>query len=246
MTRKRTIASTIAVVLVVVLAGCGGGGGGGGDGATSNGGDGAAANGGSGGNGGSGSSAVCPQQGSMSWTNPQTGEQVTMNVQGTTMRDGQEVCHATWQTNQDGGGTVAQVEMFFTEDGSYQEFVMYDSDGNVIYEGSSSDGGSGSMDGGGGMDGSGDGSMAGEFCPAGQSIQSANPQTGETASFEVEGIVSHNGRQVCKAVWTTSTDSEGSIATIEYYYTEDNSYVHYIYYDSDGNVIVDQEITEQG
>lgn len=85
----------------------------------------------SGGDGADASAAWCTDQGSMAFANPQTGEQVSMEVQGIVERDGREVCKAVWETNQ---GDVRRIEMFFTEDRSYQVMVMYDAEGNVVNE----------------------------------------------------------------------------------------------------------------
>ena len=73
-----------------------------------------------------------------------------------------------------------------------------------------------------------------DWCDAGQRAQFANPQTGEAASWEVQGIVEEDGREVCKAVWETN---QGEVSRIEMYFTEDESYRKMVTYDADGEMI---------
>jgi len=84
-----------------------------------------------------------------------------------------------------------------------------------------------------------------DWCPAGQSTQFANPQTGEQVSLVFQGTVTYEGRQVCKATWETN-DPEGEIARIVMYYTEERSYQKVVYYDGDGNVVLEQEQSADG
>jgi hypothetical protein len=96
---------------------------------------------------------------------------------------------------------------------------------------------------GGGGGGGGDGNAgSADWCQQGQSYSYANPQTGEQASMNIQGIVDHNGRQTCKATWESSS-SDGSIARMELFYTEDNGYTHVIMYDEDGNQLYEIEST---
>ena len=232
----RTV-GVVLVVLAMVLAGCSGGenpfGEGGGAG-TADGGGSFGSDGGSGGDGasgGSGSSTDWCQTGtSYSYASPQTGEQVSLEVQGVVSYDGRQVCKATWTSND---GQVQKMEMYYSEDDSYTKIVMYDGNGNVIGEyGGTTGGTGGSVD---GTDGGAvGGGSSGSFCQAGSSYSFANPQTGEQVALEVQGMVSHDGRQVCKATWTTN---EGQIQRMEMYYTEDGSYQKVIMYDGNGNVV---------
>lgn len=116
----------VGVVVVVVLAGCTGGLGGG---ATEDGGD--ASSGGSGGGGAGASADWCPEGASQQFANPETGERVSMDYQGIVERDGREVCHARWETNE---GEVRAMDMYFTEDREYNVIILYDGDGNVVEE----------------------------------------------------------------------------------------------------------------
>lgn len=215
------------VVAALALAGCAGAdGGNGGNGAGTTVADGGA-------DGSGGSSSWCPAGQSMQMANPQTGEQASWEVKGTVQEDGREVCRITWETNQ---GDVRRVEMFFTEDESYRKMVTYDADGNVVNEvqltgGNGAGGGDGASDGG--------AATAASWCGEMGSIQFVDPQTGEQASFEAQGVVQYEGRQVCKAVWQTN---QGEIRRVEMYFNEDRSYQKLLYYDADGNVVNEIEV----
>jgi hypothetical protein len=229
--RKRHVL-TVLVVALVVVAGCGGSGT---QGETSA--DGQSGNQGA-------DSDWCPAGQSTQFANPQTGEQVSLVFQGTVTYEGRQVCKATWETN-DPEGDVVRVEMYFSEDESYRKVVTYDADGNVLNEMQMS-GSSDQPDSGGETpDGSGDGTSASQWCPEGERVQFSNPQTGEQTSMVTEGIVTHEGRQVCKATWETN-DPEGEIARIVMYYTEERSYQKVVYYDGDGNVVLEQEQSADG
>ncbi len=236
---------TIGIVLVavsMVLAGCSGGENplAGGDGAGDGGAiddDGVA----EGGTADGGSSDWCRAGESYAYANPQTGEQTSLEIQGLTTYEGQEVCEATWTTSE---GEVQRMVLYFTEDDSYTKVLMYDGDGNVVAEygasaggtdGAIGDGTDGAGDDGAGSDGSGtDGSSS--FCAAGDSTQFANPQTGEQVSLEVQGMVTRDGREVCKATWTTN---QGDVQRIEMFFDEEGSYQQVVMYDGDGNVVAE-------
>jgi|GEM_PF-3165711 len=214
----------ILVVALVALAGCVGGDGGG-AGAS---GDGAATTAGSAGGGSSTDWCVAGQSTQM--TNPQTGEQVTWQVRGVVTEDGHEACRVTWETNQQ--GDVQRMDLYFTEDQSYRKMVSYDADGTVVNE-VRMGGDSMTMGEGGDSTQMGSGDDTG-WCGESGSMQFTDPQTGEQASFDVQGVVDHEGRQVCKAVWETN---QGEVQRVEMYYTEDRSYQHLVYYDAAGNVV---------
>jgi len=223
MNTKRTV-RLLGLVLLVVLAGCAGGSGGdagsadGASGVTSDGNDGASAD-------------WCVQGQTSRFANPETGEQVSMEIQGVVERNGRQVCRAVWETNQ---GDVRRIEMLFTEDGSYRKMITYDENGEVFNE----------ME----MTGpAGDGSSAGDessadWCSDASSMSFVNPETGEQVSMQVEGIVEHDGRQVCKAVWETN---QGEVREIEMLFTEDRSYQVMITYDENGQV-VDEVVVSGG
>jgi hypothetical protein len=239
---KRTLA-LIVLGLALVLAGCSGsenpfgegspaanGNGNVGDGETIADGD------GTDGAGDGGSTDWCREGESYSYANPQTGEQADMEIQGIVQRDGRQVCKASWSSNQ---GDVQRMEVFFSEDDSYASVVLYDGSGNVVGEFSGSDPGAGSGDGAGGGDGSvggDDGGSSASYCVAGESTAFVDPQSGEQVSLEIQGIVSHEGNEVCKATWETN---QGEIQRVEMYYTDDSSYRKVIMYDGDGNVVAE-------
>lgn len=80
----------------------------------------------------------------------------------------------------------------------------------------------------------GDSGSTANWCTEGQRAQFSNPETGEQASWEVQGLVEEDGRQVCKAVWETN---QGETRRIEMFYTEDESYRKMITYDAEGEQI---------
>jgi len=253
----RKHALIVAVALLVVLAGCSGDGGGGSDPTDTNAADPGAGGGfgGDGGFGGPGSMDSCPAGQSMSYTNPQGGnEQVSMEIEGIVTYDGREVCKAVWQTNQQ-SATFSRMEMYFAVDGSYQKVRYLDAEGNLVTEinmtgGMTGDGGFGGGMGGmtDGMSGATDG-MGGMtdipvsmWCPEGQQTERIDPSSGQTKMMSVEGIVEHDGRQTCKAVWEVSgPDAERK----EMYYTQDSGYLHLISYDAEGNVVDELKIPGQ-
>lgn len=214
--RTRRTAGAVLLALALVLAGCSGGGNPLEDGTTPQDGDGA-------------STDWCRTGSSYSFANPQNGEQTSMEIQGIVEKDGRDVCKATWTTTE---GDVQRMELFFTEDSSYSSVVMYDGDGNVVsrYSGSDPTSGDGATD----VVSDGTDGASASFCDAGQSQQFVDPQTGEQVALEVEGVVTHDGREVCKAVYSTN---QGDIQRIEMYYTEDDSYQKVVLYDGDGNVV---------
>lgn len=257
MTPKRLL--VILVVGCVLVSGCTGtgpatdgdsgaqGGNGNQETASASGQSGSADGGQDGGSQGSGSSSSwCPAGQTTSFANPQTGEQASMTVQGVVTHEGRQVCKAVWESS-GGDGQVAKMEVYFTEDESYRKVVTYDAEGNVVNEmqmagstGSDSGGSSGQSGSATGTDAGDGGTGDQQWCVEGESFQFSNPQTGEQASMVYEGIVTHEGRQVCKAVWETN-DPDGNVAKVEMYFNEDRSYQKTIYYDGNGNVVFEQE-----
>lgn len=237
---KRTLA-LLVLGLALVLAGCSGAEnpfGEGSSAADGNGnlGDGGTAADGDGGGDGAvdgGSTDWCREGESYSYANPQTGEQADMEIQGIVERDGRQVCKATWSSNQ---GDVQRMEVFFTEDDSYASVILYDGNGNVVAEYSGSDPGADGGDSGDGAVGGEDGGTSDSYCVAGESTQFVDPQSGEQVSLEVQGIVTYEGNEVCKATWETN---QGEVQRVEMYYTNDGSYQKVIMYDGDGNVVAE-------
>lgn len=111
-------------------------------------------------------------------------------------------------------------------------------------DGASCDGDAGDGDAGDGNPVLGDRPMAGS-CSAGQSLSFVDPQSGRQVSVTVEGTVSEDGRQLCKAVWETDGD-QGGIQRMEMYYTQDGSFTHVLYYDDRGNLVDELELPGDG
>ncbi|AAM03882.1 hypothetical protein [Methanosarcina acetivorans] len=76
-----------------------------------------------------------------SWksTNPQTGEEVTMEIVGTETVDGVLMCKAVYETNVE-DEDVSSIEYLWSEDGATYFWTAYDSSGDVISEMSMKDG----------------------------------------------------------------------------------------------------------
>lgn len=220
----------VLVVALLVLAGCSGADGGP-AGATADGGGETAADAGDGGP----SSDWCGAGQTVQMTNPQTGERASWEVRGVVTEDDRRVCRVTWETNQ---GDVRRIDMLFSEDESYRKMITYDAEGNVVGEVQLSGGdAAGGSDGSAAGDGSSDGSVAGgsgDWCGESASMEFRDPQTGEQVSWNVQGMVEHEGRQVCMAVWETN---QGDVQRVEMYFTEDRSYQKMVYYDAQGNVV---------
>lgn len=189
----------------------------------------------SGGN-GSGDADWCDEGDSTQWTNPETGERVTLNIEGTTTYEGREVCVGSWETN-DPDSDAARIEYWYSEDGSYTRIVTYDAQGNIINEFESTGQQSPVTD---GMDGN---TGQSTWCPTGESLTSSSPQTGEEVSFVYQGIVTEDGNTVCKAVYEAqNTDSD--VVRTEYYFNEEGTYTKWVSYDAQGNV-VDEQVIDQ-
>jgi len=101
----------LIVVSLVIIAGCTGGGGG-------------AA-------GGDGSADWCTSASTTQFSNPQTGEQVSMEIEGIVELDGHTVCKGVWETNQ---GDVRRMELYWTEDESYRKMITYNGSGATLNE----------------------------------------------------------------------------------------------------------------
>ncbi len=78
-----------------------------------------------------------------------------------------------------------------------------------------------------------------EWCTKGSYWQWANPTTGESANMVIQGIVSHQGRQVCKAVFEGESEA-GSMKT-ESFFDETGSYSHVLSYE-DGKKTLEWEM----
>lgn len=73
-----------------------------------------------------------------------------------------------------------------------------------------------------------------DWCKAGTKITSSGQ--GQQGSFEIKGITTHNGTQVCEAVYTTD---QGSMTQ---YFNEKGDYLVMVSKDKDGKVIQEVNI----
>lgn len=212
-----------AVVLLAFAAGCTGGGGDGG---------------------GSGTADWCAGGTIEAIASQQAGSSTSVESHGMTERDGRDVCRVTFEV--DGESTqFASMDVFFTEGEEYVELVYYDADGNVVgefnYSGSTDAGSGGTGDGTG--DGSGTPGESASWCQAGQTTSASNPQEGSQTTFTVEGLVEHDGRTVCKATLEVS-GQDAAYSRVEMFYDEDESYHHMVYYDQNGDVVYEFDVSD--
>lgn len=84
-----------------------------------------------------------------------------------------------------------------------------------------------------------------EWCPVGSSFKMSDPSTGGMASWEVVGTEDIDGIEMCKMV-IESSEENGKSYKSEMYYSQDDSIIITITYDSSGNVINKMTMKEDG
>lgn len=84
-----------------------------------------------------------------------------------------------------------------------------------------------------------------EWCPVGSSFKMSDPSTGGMASWEVVGTEDIDGIEMCKMV-IESSEEDGKSYKSEMYYSQDDSIIITITYDSSGNVINKMTMKEDG
>ncbi len=79
---------------------------------------------------------ACPIGTTMKITDPNTGETMTMEVVGTEVIEGIEMCHTVAEMNVAADDDVARMEMYTPVDENDESFIMtyYDKDNNVLSE----------------------------------------------------------------------------------------------------------------
>jgi hypothetical protein len=79
---------------------------------------------------------ACPAGSTMTMMNPNTGEGMVMEVVGTEVVEGVEMCHMVAEIDVASDDNVARMEMYSPIDESDESFIMiyYDEDGNVLSE----------------------------------------------------------------------------------------------------------------
>ncbi len=75
-----------------------------------------------------------------------------------------------------------------------------------------------------------------QWCPVGTTVTSSNPQTGEMMEMEVVGTEEVEGITMCKAVMEINDPQEG-VATIEYFWAEDEESFVWNAYDESGDLM---------
>jgi hypothetical protein len=79
---------------------------------------------------------VCPIGSTITMSNPNTGEGMVMEVMGTEVVDGIEMCHMVAEITVPADDNVAKIEMYTPINENDESFIMtyYDVDGNVLSE----------------------------------------------------------------------------------------------------------------
>lgn len=85
------------------------------------------------------SSSWCPTGSSWKTVNPQTGEEITMEIIGTETIDGIPMCKAVYETNLE-DEDFSRVEYLWSEAGETYFWTAYDSSGKIVSELSMKDG----------------------------------------------------------------------------------------------------------
>jgi len=232
--RRRHVLILGGLVLLVLAAGCMGIGGDDGD------------------DGGEGASAGWCEPSQMSMTQAQglESEGGSVNVEGIVERDGRQVCHIAYDFADQPG--YASADFYFSEDDSYLQAIYYDADGNVVQSmdlsqsggdtGGSAAGGDDGTTGGDGGAADGGGTDSASWCDPSSMTMGQGVDT-ERASVTVHGLVERDNRQVCQVTYEYP-EGQSQYGAIEFFFTENDEYVHLVYYDHDGNVI--QEIDVSG
>jgi hypothetical protein len=84
-----------------------------------------------------------------------------------------------------------------------------------------------------------------EWCPVGSSFKMSDLSTGGMASWEVVGTEYIDGIEMCKMA-IESSEEDGESYKSEIYYSQDDSIIITITYDSSGNVINKMTMKEDG
>ncbi|WP_456474514.1 hypothetical protein [Candidatus Pyrohabitans sp.] len=87
-----------------------------------------------------------------------------------------------------------------------------------------------------------EGTVSEGWCKRGTYWQWMNPTTGESAKLIVQGVVSHKGKRLCKAV-LESAGAEGA-GKMESYFDESGSYSHMLLYDERGKLMFEWEMED--
>jgi hypothetical protein len=76
-----------------------------------------------------------------------------------------------------------------------------------------------------------------DWCKAGTSMTQG--QQGQF-SFVIKGLTTYKGQEVCEA--DATYDQGGQSASVKYYFSKDNKYMHMIMKDASGKIINEQDI----
>lgn len=80
------------------------------------------------------------------------------------------------------------------------------------------------------------------WCPPGAYWEWHSLKSGESVKMVIDGVVEHEGKTACKATWTGTT-REGQ-GRWEAYFDRYGKYVHILFYDTNGNLRVEEKVEE--
>jgi hypothetical protein len=84
---------------------------------------------------------------------------------------------------------------------------------------------------------------SGEWCPAGSSWKTTNPQTGEEVTMKIVGTETIDGVPMCKAVYETNLEDE-EFSKVEYLWSENGKTYFWTAYDRSGEIVSEMSMKD--
>ncbi len=82
-----------------------------------------------------------------------------------------------------------------------------------------------------------------DWCAAGSSWKSTNPQTGEEVTMKITGMENVDGVPMCKAVYETNLEEE-DFSKIEYMWSENGETYFWTAYDESGKIVSEMSMKD--
>lgn len=82
-----------------------------------------------------------------------------------------------------------------------------------------------------------------DWCAAGSSWKTTNPQTGEEVTMKITGIETVDGVPMCKAIYETTLEDE-EFSKIEYLWSENGETYFWTAYDRSGKVVSEMSMKD--
>ena len=83
----------------------------------------------------------------------------------------------------------------------------------------------------------------GQWCPVGSTIQTEDPQTGQTYNVNIIGIEDVNGIEMCHAT-AEFDEPQNGVYSLDYFWSEDHENVLMTFYDADGLVVSEMKVLD--